>query len=169
MSAASQILKNFNLFVDGRGYAGNVDEATLPNLAILVEDYRAGGMDAPVPIDMGMEALEASFRLSKFDRDVLALFGVSTGANVPFVLRGALESLDGSVQAVVVTMRGTIKAIETDALSPGTKAGQLFTLGLTAYRYEQDGVVVHDIDILNMTRVINGVDRLAAIRGAIGL
>jgi phage tail tube protein FII len=30
-------------------------------------------------------------------------------------------------------------------------------------------VVVHDIDVLNMTRVINGVDRLAAIRSAIGL
>lgn len=169
MSAAAQILKNFNLYVDGRGYAGNVDEVTLPALAILEEDYRAGGMDAPVGIDMGMEKLEATFKLSKFDRDVLAQFGVAPGVAVPFVLRGALESLDGSVQAVVVTMLGKIRAIETDTITPGTKAGQTFTLSLQSYRYEQDGVIVHDIDVLNMTRVVNGVDRLASIRAAIGL
>lgn len=169
MSAAAQILKNFNLYVDGRGYAGNVDEVQLPALTILEEDYRAGGMDAPVGIDMGMEKLEASFKLSKFDRDVLAQFGVAPGTVIPFVLRGALESLDGTVQALVVTMTGRIKSVETDAISPGTKAAQTFTVSLQAYRYEQDGVVVHDIDVLNMTRIINGVDRLASIRAAIGL
>lgn len=169
MSAAAQILKNFNLYVDGRGYAGNIDEVTLPALTIVEEDYRAGGMDAPVGIDMGMEKLEASFKLSKFDRDVLAQFGVAPGAAVPFILRGALESLDGTVQAVVVTMLGKIRSIETDTITPGAKAAQTFTLSLQAYRYQQDGVIVHDIDVLNMVRIVNGVDRLAAIRDAIGL
>jgi P2 family phage contractile tail tube protein len=27
-----QILKNFNLYVDGRGYAGRIEELTLPNV-----------------------------------------------------------------------------------------------------------------------------------------
>jgi uncharacterized protein len=169
MSAAAQLLKNFNLYVDGRGYAGSVDEVQLPALNILEEDYRAGGMDAPVGIDMGMEKLEATFRISKFDRELLGQFGVSPGATVPFVVRGALESLDGTVQAVVVTMRGRIKGIEFEAITPGTKAGLTISVSLQAYRYEQDGVTVHDIDVPNMTRVINGVDRLAQIRAAIGL
>jgi P2 family phage contractile tail tube protein len=169
MSAAAQILKNFNLFVDGRGYAGNIDEITLPVLDVLEEDYRAGGMDAPVGIDMGMEKLTASFKLSKFDREVLALWGVAVGGTIPFVFRGALESLDGSVQAVVINMTGRIKTVETDSVTPGAKAGQTFTLSLTAYRYEQDSVVVHDIDVLNMKRIIGGVDRLAQIRAAIGI
>jgi len=30
-------------------------------------------------------------------------------------------------------------------------------------------VRVHDIDVLNMKRIVNGVDRLAAQRAAIGL
>lgn len=55
--AARDILKNFNLFVDGRGYAGNVSEYTPPNLAVQTEDHRAGGMDAPIALDMGMEGL----------------------------------------------------------------------------------------------------------------
>ena len=39
-----KILKNFSAFVDGRGYAGRVDEITLPKLTIKMEEYRAGGM-----------------------------------------------------------------------------------------------------------------------------
>ena len=35
-----RILKNFNLFVDGRGYAGRVDEITLPKLTIKTEEFQ---------------------------------------------------------------------------------------------------------------------------------
>ncbi len=54
-----KILRNFNVFVDGRGYAGKIEEITLPKLTIKTEEYRAGGMDIPISIDMGMEKLEA--------------------------------------------------------------------------------------------------------------
>jgi len=169
MSAAAQILKNFNLYVDGRGYAGNVDEVQLPALTITEEDYRAGGMDAPVGIDMGMEKLEATFKLSKFDRDVITKWGISAGTRVPLTLRGALESLDGNVVPVVVSLVGSIRVMETDAITPGSKAAMTFTMTATSYRYEQDGETLIDIDVLNMTRIIGGVDRLAQIRNAIGL
>ena len=53
-------LRNFSLFVDGTGYAGKVTELTLPTLTIQNEEYRAGGLDAPIAIDMGMEALTAA-------------------------------------------------------------------------------------------------------------
>ncbi len=47
-----KILRNFNVFVDGRGYAGKIDEITLPKLTIKTEEYRAGGMDIPINIDI---------------------------------------------------------------------------------------------------------------------
>ena len=59
-----KILKNFNAFVDGRGYAGRIDEISLPKLSIKTEEHRAGGMDIPVAIDMGMEKLEAELTFS---------------------------------------------------------------------------------------------------------
>lgn len=168
MAAAAQILKNFNLYVDGRGYAGNVDEVQLPALNVVEEDYRAGGMDAPVAIDMGMEKLEATFKVSKFDSDLLSLFGGTRA--FPLTFRGALEDLDGTVKPLVVNMTGKVHGLETDAVSgSGGKAGLSFRFALTAYTYTLDGVVVHDIDVLNMKRVIGGVDRLAAQRAAIGL
>ena len=167
MSAAANILKNFNLYVDGRGYAGNVDEVTLPNLAIVGEDYRAGGMDAPVELDMGMEKLESTFILSKFDADIDRLF--SSPGFIALTFRGAVESLDGTVRPVVVKMSGKIHAIETGAATPGTKVTKTYRVPLVRYSYTLDGVAVHDIDVLNMKRIIGGVDRLAEQRRAIGL
>jgi len=167
MSAAANILKNFNLYVDGRGYAGNVDEVTLPNLSIVGEDYRAGGMDAPVELDMGMEKLESTFILSKFDADIDRLF--SSPGFIALTFRGAVESLDGTVRPVVVKMSGKIHAIETGAATPGTKVTKTYRVPLVRYSYTLDGVAVHDIDVLNMKRIIGGVDRLAEQRRAIGL
>lgn len=169
MSAAAQILKNFSLFVDGRGYAGNVDEVQLPTLSILREEYRAGGMDAPVKLDMGMEALECTFKLSKFAPEVLSLWGLREGNNKQLTLRGALESLDGTVEPVAVFISGNIHVVTPDSVTPGAKAGLSFTVSVRAYRYEHNGAVIHDIDVVNMKRVINGVDQLAAMRLAIGL
>lgn len=167
MSAASNILKNFNLYVDGRGYAGNVDEVQLPALNVMGEDYRAGGMDAPIEIDMGMEKLESTFKISRFDSNLDGL--LSSGGFVNLTFRGAVESLDGTVQAAVVKMTGKIHGIETDTATPGTKAAKTYRVPLVAYSYTLDGETIHNIDVRNMTRVVGGVDRLAAQRRAIGL
>ena len=82
-------LRNFQLSVDGVGYAGRVTELTLPTLTIATEEYRAGGLDAPVEIDMGMEALTASFTLAEYDLDVLKRFGLYNQNDVEVTARGA--------------------------------------------------------------------------------
>ncbi|MFW8594927.1 phage major tail tube protein [Cribrihabitans neustonicus] len=53
--AIRNILKNFNLFVDGRGFAGELGDYTPASPSVAAEEYRAGGMDGPTDIDMGME------------------------------------------------------------------------------------------------------------------
>lgn len=167
--AANDILKNMNLYVDGRGYAGKIDDYTPPDLSLVIEDYRAGGMDTSVPIDMGMEPLKASFNLGSYDRDVLALFGVAEGNKVPFTARGALESYDGTVTAVVHTMRGRITKIGRGTWTPGTKPQMNVEIALDYYKETHGSITVHEIDVENMIRVVNGVDRLKQIRQAIGL
>lgn len=169
MPVASKILKNFNLFVDGRGFAGQIDELQLPSLTLMGEDFRAGGMDAPVFVEMGQEKMEATFTLSGYNSDTLASWGIGSGQTVPLTARGALESLDGVVEAVKVTMNGTVRSIEPGAWKAGEKSTLQFTLDLRNYKYEQAGRTIHEIDVVNMTRVVNGKDRLAAQRAAIGI
>ena len=169
MATASNILKNFNLYVDGRGFAGVVDELQLPTLGLVVEDFRAGGMDASVAVEMGQEKLEASFVLSGYEENVLNLWGIGQGTTVPLVARGALESLDGAVTPVVVYMNGTIRSMEPGAWTAGEKSTISFTMDLRSYKYTQAGRTINDIDVPNMVRIVNGTDRLAAQRNAIGI
>ena len=167
--AARDILRNFNLFVDGRGFAGNVSEYSPPNLSIATEDFRAGGMDAPIALDMGMEALEASFVLTAYDADVLALWGVAEGQSINCTARGAVESYDGTVKPAVHRLRGKITSLARGTWQAGQQAPLTVTMRLEYYAEEQSGRQLHEIDIPNMVRRIDGVDQLAARRAALGL
>lgn len=167
--AARDIRKNFNLFVDGRGYAGQVDEFNAPKLTLQTEEFRAGGMDLPIDVTMGMEKLVADFSLKAYDRNVLALFGVVEGSNVPLTVREALESFDGAVTPVVHTMRGKITELDPGTSKPGELPLLKATLTLTYYKMQHGDQVVHEIDAENMVRVINGIDTLANIRTALGI
>lgn len=82
-----KILKNFTAFVDGRGYAGRIDEISLPKLAIKTEEYRGGGMDIPVSIDIGMEKLEAELTFAEYDSELFRLFGLINNNAVSLTLR----------------------------------------------------------------------------------
>lgn len=167
--AARDVRKNLNLFVDGMGQAGQIDEFNAPKLSLTTEDFRGGGMDAPIKITMGMEPLETDFSLVSYRKEVLALFGVAEGQTVPFVAREALESFDGTVTPVVHTMRGKITEMDPGTSKPGTLAPIKFTMSLTYYKLEHGGKVIHEIDVENMVRIVDGVDVLAQMRAALGL
>lgn len=167
--AARDVRKNLNLFVDGQGYAGQIEDFTAPSLALKLEEFRGGGMDAPIELKMGMEKLEASFNLIAYDRHVLALFGVANGSVVPFVAREALESFNGAVTPVVHTMRGRITKLDPGTSKAGDKAALQVMMSLTYYKLQHGTTVVQEIDVENMIHLVNGVDVLAAQRAAIGL
>ena len=166
--AMREILKNFNLFVAAKGFAGVVVEYTPPVLGVKTEDFRAGGMDAPVAIDMGMEKLEASFTLINFDRDVLALYGFLPGLPTAVTVRGAIENDLGQVTPVIHAMLGKIRTIDMGTWKAGDVPSLKATLDLTQYVHTQGGLETIYIDVPNMIRKIGPVDKMAAVRTAIG-
>lgn len=163
------ILKNMALFVDGRGYAGNVEEVTLPKLTLKTEEFRNGGMDAPIEVDMGMEKLECDFTLTRFDKSALALFGLAPGQVKPLTIRGAVVSDDGTQTPVVLNLLGVVREMEFGTWKPGEKATLKIMVALRYYKLTHGIDVVHEIDIPNMVRTINGVDQLALTRSALGI
>jgi P2 family phage contractile tail tube protein len=167
--AASDVRKNLNCFVDGRGFAGQVDELNAPELAIKAEEFRGGGMDVPIDLKMGMEKMVSDFSLLQYSKDVLALFGLAAGNTVPLVFREALESFDGAVTPVVHTMRGRILSMEPGTSKAGDKAVLKVNMSLTYYKLQHGSTVVQEIDALNMVHIVNGVDVLAAQRSALGM
>lgn len=160
-----QVLKNLTAFIDGRGYAGRVTQLTPPVLNLNTEEYRGGGMDAPLEMDMGMEAMEASVRMPQLDADMARGFG----RVLPMTFRGAFENERGEVSAVAISLRGKFKGLDMGDWEPGSQAEIDHTMAVHYYRLEVDGQTIHEIDIENMVRVINGVDQLAEQRRALGM
>ena len=167
--AARDVLKNLTLWVDGRGMAGQVQDVNPPKLTQKTDDFQGGGMVAPVAITVGMEKLTADFSLIAYDSDVLALFGVVEGSTVPLTIRGALESFDGTVTPIVMTMRGKITEQDPGTWKPGEVPFLKVSMALNYYKLQHGGTVVHEIDVENMVAIISGTDTLATFRSALGL
>ena len=163
------ILRNISLFVDGRGYAGQVDECIPPKLTVKTEDFRAGGMDGTVEIDQGLEKLEATLQMSGVDRALLEQWGVTLAAMVPMTIRGALQSEDGTVRAAVIHLRGRIKEIDYGTWKPGEKVPMKAMVSVWYYKLEHGGATIHEVDVENMIRIVNGVDQLAEMRAALAI
>lgn len=164
-----RVLKNMNLFVDGRGYAGRVDEIELPKLTLKTEEHRAGGMDLPVEIDLGMEKLESTMTISDFDPEVFRLFGLLDRQDTPITVRGAIQRQGEAAQPVVIAMRGGWKEIDSGTWKPGDKSTLKVAAALNYFRLSINGQEVVEIDAKNMLRRIGGTDQMASIRNAIGI
>ena len=167
--ALPRLLKNFMLFVDGGPQVGVVDELELPELAIKTEEHRAGGMDAPVEIDLGQTAMTASVRLADYREEVLRLWGLADGNAAGLTARGALQRDGEAVVPVVVVLRGGIKTLAWPAWRAGEKAGLQITLAVRYYKLTIGGREMIEIDAETMVRKLDGRDQLAGVRTAIGL
>ncbi|MGO8269277.1 phage major tail tube protein [Rhizobium ruizarguesonis] len=166
---ASQLprqVKAFNSYINGTSYAGRADTVTLPSLALMLEDHRAGGMDAPIKLELGMEAMTALVTLSDYSPDIIGLVGKP---ETPLVFRGAVQAQGGNAEAVVINMRGMLGTTEFSEWSPGTKSTKALTFELSYFRFRQNDVELAEIDIINMVRKFGGIDQLAGLRAAIGL
>lgn len=161
-----RIFRNLNAFINGGSYAGKVSECTPPSLKLKTEEGRYGGMDVPIEHDMGMETLIANLTLPEYNTAMAKTFG-KDGTNI--VMRGAYQDEAKNTSAVVITLTGMTKELDSDPWKPGQKAEYKGVFTCTYYKLEIDGATIHEIDPANMIRIIDGVDQLAAQRTALGI
>lgn len=163
-------LKNMTLFNDGQSYLGEVASVTLPNLARQMEEWRGGGMDGPVKIDMGQQALELEWKCGGFMRDVCRQYGVTTVAGVMLRFVGAYQNdQTGTVDQVEIVVRGRHEEISPGEAKPGDDTEFGAKTACAYYKLSVNGETDVEIDLLNMVFISGGVDRLAEIRNALGV
>lgn len=164
----ANVLKNMNMFMDGRNYAGKATSLTPPALTLITEEFRPGGRDLAEKIDVGMEPLEPSFELADYDPELFKQFGWKKDGPVALVFHGATQSDEGKVVRVKITMRGRIISIERDSWETGKIAPTTVTVNAVYYKEEIGSETVVEIDSKNMKRIIGGEDQLAEQRAALG-
>lgn len=164
-----KIIKNFNLFVDGQGFAGRVDDTDLSKvLALVTEDHRGGGMDTPVRIDMGVETPEVSFSMAEHNPIIFKKFGLIDQNSVQLTFRAAQVD-DRTVLPYIINARGMYMSIDAGTIEAGKKTPLKATLSCRYIRISAMGESVIEIDVDNMVRSVGGADQMAAIRGVLGM
>ncbi len=163
-------LKNFVLFNDGNAYLGEVPEVTLPKLVAKMEDYRAGGMPGSVKIDQGLEALTCEWTAAGYLVDAIRQFGTVKIDGVMLRMTQALQADDTeAITPAELIMRGRHSEIDFGNAKAGEMTQVKFKTELTYYKLSIDGVEVVEIDMVNGTFVVGGVDRMAETRQALGI
>lgn len=166
-------LKNF-LCYKGHGqqkrYQGQIHEVELPKLTRILEEYRAGGMDVAVKVDLGQEPMEMTIKVGGHESDLYKDFARAGVAGVPLSFSGAYQRDDDcSVVSVDIYCTGRLEEIDPGTAKLGDDTEESFKYSLATYRIALDGNEFMNIDTLAMKCVVDGVDRLEEIRNAVGL
>jgi P2 family phage contractile tail tube protein len=153
------------------GYAGKVQKVTLPKLTRKMEEYQAGGLDAPIEIDMGMEKIIIDeLILAEMVDDVITSFGTSKIDGVSVRLTGSIKAEDQEEEIPVkVTMQGRWSEIDMGSFESGKPGEMKLKAALVYYKLEKDGKELIEIDLLNGVSKVNGKDLLAKRRANLGL
>jgi len=163
-------LKNLNLFNDGNTYIGQVVELTPPTLTRSMEDYRGGGMSGPVKIDNGQEAIEFEWKCGGLMRGVLHQYAATRHDAVMLRFAGAYQTDEtGAVDAVEIVVRGRHSEIGFGTAKAGDDTEFTVKTQCSYYKLTINGATVIEIDLVNMIEIINGNDRMAAVKRAIGM
>ncbi len=163
-------LKNMNLFGDGESWLGQVTETTLPKIARQMEDYRGAGLDAPVKIDMGGQALEMEIKTGGRITALIRKMGTAAIDGVALRFVGAYQADDtGAYISVEVYVRGRIEELDRGTQKVGEATEETVKFHPVYYRETENNAVLAEIDVLNMIYITDGVDRLADMRAAMGL
>ena len=165
-------LKNMNVYNDANSYQGVAKTAILPDLARKMESWRGAGMDGPVKADMGHsdDGLQFEWTVGGLDLTSIRQYGATNASGVPLRFAGAYQRDDtGEVSVVEVILRGRHETYSFGDAEPGEDTEHTITTTCTYYKLIVDGNVEVEIDLLGMVFIVNGEDRLAEQRAAIGL
>ena len=165
-------LKNMNLFCNGDNWQGKAEAITLPKLTRKLEAYRAGGMNGAVHVDLGLEddALACDFTIGGIEAELYKQWGITAIDGVQIRFAGAYQREENeAVTACEVVLRGRITEIDPGSAKQGDNTQVKFSFKPTYYRLVWAGADLLEIDVINMVEKVDGVDRLAEQRAAIGL
>lgn len=167
----TEVLKRFNMFVEGGAFLDVVEEVTLPKLAHVFVDYRAGGMPGPAKMELGWEEMMLGIKFLSYPSHImnqLAKVGVD-GTGLRFV--GAYGSNHAGVGSVGIEIvaRGQPGSLDFGTAKLGEKTEFETEWPLTYFKLSRNNEPQIELDFINGIEKIGNVDLAADIRQILGL
>ena len=127
-------------------------------------------MAGPVKVDLGMEGLEINHTYAGFEAEIYRQFGIPAVDGVLLRFAGGYQRDDtGEVDAVDVVARGRHTEIDPGSAKAGEDTELKVKSDLSYYKLTVNGEVLVEIDLVNFVEMVDGEDRLAGLRAAMGI
>lgn len=162
-------LKAMALFVDGQHYAGECTEVTPPTLERETEDYRAGGMNGPVKLDMGGSELTMTLKMAGHVAAMVAQYGGSLSGTQLRLVQAVQADDAEAVQGVELVARGRMTKFDPGTAKVGELTEHEYEFALTYIKWVDNGTTQVEVDYVNMIENVGGVDRMAQTRAVLGI
>ena len=164
------MLKNFTLFVNGNNHIGEVSEVSLGKIAEKVEAIRPGGLLGEIDVSMGLEKFEFEMKFAGLVENILRQFGAVGVAGTLMRFVGAYqEDIEGGVKPAELVVRGRIPEFDPGTAKVGDKTEWVAKATGVYVKWTVSGRVLLEIDWLNCIYIVDGQDRYAEIRAALGM
>lgn len=98
----------------------SITELALPTLQEIYADHHPGGARVAVEWEVGIQKLEATFKLGGFDPDLLTRFGLNTRQRQVFTAYGVIaDKRTGRMIEAKAIMEGRLGKVEPEAFQRG--------------------------------------------------
>lgn len=104
-------------------------ELQLPNLQESFQDYHPGGSRVQIEVAVGVQKLEASFKLAGWDPDLLTQFGLGASARKKFTAYGSIRNKrTGEAIEAKAVLEGRLGSASPEAFQRGEMQGFDYTI-----------------------------------------
>lgn len=154
-------VKFYNVFDETRSYI-NQAKYKPPKIARKVEDFRGGGMDGTIEIDVGMEKMDCEITYLSPNANPYLQIGTE-------VYRRLVADLGEAGKPYVIEheIRGIIKEIDTSDIEGAKAYEQKEMIAVSYLKITIQGINVLEVDIPNMVFSQNGENQLLLNAAAI--
>lgn len=156
-------INGVNVFIDGVGHLGVVEEIKLPEVKQKFESVSVGGFERDAQTGI-FEKMEAEITLTRFSPIVYAGMSVNMKNGMPVVFICKANIVQGGVKkGLVAIITGDVN-VNDSSLKVGETAKRTIKINVRQYALEIDGLQGCFIDVDEMVAILDGVDVLEELR-----
>jgi len=156
-------ISDVNVFIDGVGHLGVVEEVKLPEVKQKLESVVVGGVERDIQTGI-FEKMEAEITLTEYSPIVYAAMAANMKKGLPVVFICKANIVQGGTKkGVVATIAGDV-TVTDNSLKGGETAKRTIKVSVRKYALEIDGKQGVLIDVDNLVAVLDGVDVLEELR-----
>ena len=156
-------ISDVNIFIDGVGHLGVVEEVKLPEIKQKLESVNVGGIERDIQTGI-FEKMETEITLTEYSPIVYAAMAANMKKGLPVVFICKANIVQGGKKkGVIATIAGDV-TVTDNSLKGGETAKRTIKVSVRKYIWEVDGKQGVMIDVDNLVGVIDGVDVLEELR-----